>query len=141
MLFETECKKDLGAKPGVINIHKETQCNQNFRTTIWTGEYLQVTVMSIPVGGEIGLEFHEDVEQILQIESGMARVYMGKCKHEVQCFGLADKSSLIIIPTKTWHNIINAGRTPLKLYSIYAPTQHPFGTIHKTKLDSDLAGD
>ena len=136
-----ESNEDLGATPQILCIEKEICCNTNFRKVVWTGENLQVAVMSIPVGGEIGLEFHEDVEQILQIESGMARVYMGKCKHEVQCFGLADKSSLVIIPTKTWHNVINVGRTPLKLYSIYAPTQHPFGTIHKTKLDSDLAGD
>ena len=94
--------------------------------------------MCIPVGGEVGLEFHKDVEQLLQIESGIAHVYMGKTKQSVECFGLADNNSLIVVPTKTWHNIINVGRMPLKLYSVYAPPEHPFGTIHKTKLDSDL---
>lgn len=133
--------KDLGAKPQLLNIHNEVCRNTNFRTTIWTGKNLQVTVMCIPVGGEVGLEFHEDVEQLLQIESGFARVYMGKTKQNIQCLGLADNSSLIIVPTKTWHNVINVGRTPLKLYSVYAPLQHPFGTIHKTKLDSDLEKD
>ena len=139
MLFNDETTKDLGAKPQLINIHNEACQNTNFRTTIWTGENLQVTVMCIPVGGEVGLEFHEDVDQFIQVESGFAQVYMGNSKQCVTCFGRADQNSAIIVPKKTWHNIINVGRTPLKLYSVYAPPEHPFGTIHKTKLDSDLA--
>ncbi len=139
MDFQQNTSKDLGAKPQVFPIRKEVCNNTTFRSAVWTGKNLQVTMMCIPVGGEIGLEFHEDVEQLLQIESGVARVYMGKTKPEVKCLGLADNKNLIIIPTKTWHNIINVGRTPLKLYSVYAPPQHPFGTVHKKKLDSDLA--
>ena len=141
MEFYHQENKDLGAKPQLFNIHSEVCRNTNFRTTIWTGENLQVTVMCIPVGGEIGLEFHEDVDQLLQIESGFARVYMGKTKQTVTCFGVADSNNLLIIPQKTWHNVINIGRIPLKLYSVYAPPEHPFGTIHKTKLDSDLEED
>ena len=141
MLFETECKKDLGAKPGVINIHKETQCNQNFRTTIWTGEQLQVTVMSIPVGGEIGLEMHDDLDQFIRVESGCAKVYMGKTKQDVKFIERANSNYAIVVPAGTWHNVINACSCPLKVYSVYAPPKHPFGTIHKTKLDSDLAED
>lgn len=139
MDFQQENNQDLGAKPQLFNIHNEVCRNKNFRTTIWTGEHVQVTLMCIPVGGEIGLELHEDVEQLLRIESGYARVYMGKTKQSVTCFGLADNNSLIVIPQKTWHNMINVGRTPLKLYSVYAPPEHAFGTVHKTKLDSDLS--
>jgi mannose-6-phosphate isomerase-like protein (cupin superfamily) len=141
MFFETETNKDLGAKPSLINIHNETLCNNNFRTIIWTGEYLQATVMSIPVGGEIGLEIHDDLDQFIRIESGCAAVYMGKCKHDVRFYGKANPDYAIIIPSETWHNIINAGNCPLKVYSVYAPPKHPFGTVHKTKLDSDLADD
>lgn len=141
MDFYNRSNKDLGAKPVVLDIHKETCSNRNFRTTIWTGEHLQVTVMCIPVGGEVGLEIHEDVDQFIQIESGFARVYMGKTKQSVQCLGIANSNSAIIVPAKTWHNIINAQGIPLKLYSVYAPPQHPFGTVHETKLDSDLEGD
>lgn len=141
MEFYHQKSKDMGAKPQLINIHNEVLNNTNFRTTIWTGEHLQVTVMCIPVGGEVGLERHEDVDQLLQIESGFASVYMGKTKQSMTCFGIADQSSAIIVPQKTWHNIINVGRIPLKLYSVYAPPEHPFGTIHKTKLDSDLDED
>ncbi len=138
MDFFNQKSKDLGAKPQLLNIHNEVCQNTNFRTTLWTGEHLQLTVMCIPVGGEVGLEFHEDVDQFLKIESGFACVYMGKTKQCVTCFGTADRDSAIIIPQKTWHNIINVGRMPLKLYSLYAPPEHPFGTIHKKKLDSDL---
>ena len=65
MLFELENNKDLGAQPSVIKIHNEVLHNDNFRTAIWTGENLQVTVMSIPVGGEIGLELHNDLDQFI----------------------------------------------------------------------------
>ena len=139
MNFNNEANKDLGDNPVVLNIHKEICCNTNFRTTLWTGKHLQVTAMCIPIGGEVGLEIHEDVDQFLKIESGCAYVYMGKTKRDVKFLGIANQNSTIIIPAKTWHNIINAQNMPLKLYSIYAPAEHPFGTIHETKMDSDLA--
>ena len=83
MFHKTVNTKDLGAKPGIINIHQETLQNQNFRTALWTGEYLQLTVMSIPVGGEIGIENHDDLDQFIRVESGCAHVYMGKTKKEL----------------------------------------------------------
>ena len=139
MEFFHQERDDFGAEPQVFPIRGMVCRNENFRKAIWTGARLQVTVMRIPVGGEIGLEFHENVEQLLQIESGVARVYMGKTKQCVKYFGQADCNSLIVIPQKTWHNIVNVGYAPLKLYSVYAPPNHPFGTIHATKEDSDLS--
>ena len=141
MSFEAEVNKSLVEKPGVINIHNEVMVNQNFRKEIWTGEHLQITVMSIPVGGEIGLEMHDDLDQFIRLESGCAKVYMGKCKPAVKFVGKVNADCAVVVPAGTWHNIINACSCPLKVYSIYAPPQHPIGTIHKTKLDSDLAED
>ena len=141
MHLEVKDNKDLGAKPSVINIHNETVCNDNFRTAIWTGEYLQVTVMSIPVGGEIGLEMHEHLDQFIRVESGCANVYMGTTKRDVKLVGRVNPNYAIVIPSGTWHNIVNTCSCPLKVYSVYAPPKHPRGTIHKTKLDSDLADD
>ena len=141
MYSETTNNKDLGAKPSLINIHNETICNNNFRTAIWTGEYLQVTVMSIPVGGEIGLGRHEGLDQFIRVESGCANVYMGNCKNQVKFLGRVNPNYAIVVPSGTWHNIINAGPQTLKVYSVYAPPKHPFGTIHETKLDSDLSED
>ena len=141
MFFDGENNKDLGAKPTVINIHNEALHNKNFRTAIWTGEYLQVTVISIPAGGEIGVERHDNLDQFIRIESGCAAVYMGNTRQNMKFVGKIDSDYAIVIPAGTWHNIINACSCPLKVYSIYAPPQHPFGTVHKTKLDADLAED
>ena len=70
MFLESD-HKDSGAKPSIINIRKEAICNHNFRTVLWTGEHLQLTVMSIPIGGEIGLEMHDDLDQFIKVESSL----------------------------------------------------------------------
>ena len=140
MILESD-HKDLGAKPRINNISKEAICNHNFRTVLWTGEHLQLTVMSIPIGGEIGLEMHDDLDQFIKVESGCANVYMGCVKQDVKQVATIHSSYAVIVPAGTWHNIINIGAQPLKLYSIYAPKNHPFGTVHPTKLDADIAGD
>ena len=141
MHCKNETTGDLGNQPTIVNIHKEVCSNNNFRKAIWTGEHLQVTVMSIPAGGEIGLEHHENVDQFIKVEYGVASVYMGKTKQDVKFVGNANSNYAILVPAGTWHNIINEQSTPLKVYSVYAPPQHPIGTIHKTKFDSDLSED
>ena len=131
--------KDLNNPATTINIHKDVCSNNYFRKEIWTGEHLQITVMSIPVGGEIGLEMHDNLDQFIRVEYGMGSVYMGKSKQDVKFVGCVNPDYAILIPAGTWHNIINSQSVPLKVYSIYAPPNHPVGTIHKTKFDSDLA--
>ena len=139
MSFERKESQDFGGKACLIDIRNEALSNENFRKVIWTGEHLQVTVMSIPAGGEIGLEMHDDVDQLVKVEGGCANVYMGACKHQVKCMGKINANYAVLIPAGTWHNIINACSCPLKVYSVYAPPKHSQGTIHKSKLDSDLA--
>lgn len=128
---------DLGPEPLVFNINHATNMNQNFRTTLWTGCHIQLTLMCIPAGGEIGLEIHHDVDQFIRIESGCAKVYMGKRKYDINEEACVDGNYALIIPAGTWHNIVNAGNRPLKLYSLYAPPQHPFGTVHRTRADAE----
>ena len=128
-----------GDKPLLINIDNAACSNNFFRKEIWTGKHLQLTVMSIPSGGEIGLELHTDNDQFLRIEYGVASVFMGATKQGVKFVGNANSDYAILIPAGTWHNVINDGNVPLKLYSLYAPPHHPKGTIHVTKFDSDLA--
>ena len=139
MFFDCEKEKDLTQKSTLINIHDETMANTNFRKEIWTGEYLQVTVMSIPVGGEIGLEMHDNLDQFIRVEGGCAKVYMGACKQQVRLVGKINADYAVVIPAGTFHNIINACSCPLKVYSVYAPPKHPRGTVHKTKLDADIS--
>lgn len=128
--------QDRGPEPLVVNIQCATQSNTNFRTALWTGQNLQLTLMCIPVGGDIGVEIHQDTDQFIRIESGCALVKMGCSQNALTRQQRADSSYALIIPAGTWHNIVNVGSVPLKLYSVYAPPEHPFGTIHRTKLDA-----
>lgn len=130
---------DYGTEPLIVNIDYYATQNPYYRTALWTGNHLQVTLMSIPVNGDIGLEMHPDIEQFIRIEEGYALVMMGKSKTLLNYQQKVNSNYAVIIPAGTWHNIINIGKTPLKLYSIYAPPQHPFGTVHKTKEAAEAA--
>ncbi|NSA20582.1 mannose-6-phosphate isomerase-like protein (cupin superfamily) [Clostridium saccharobutylicum] len=125
--------QDYGPQPYVVNINKATKQNNNFRTALWTGEHIQVTLMSINVGDDIGLEIHPNVDQFIRIEDGQGLVKMGKNKENLDFQARASDDFAIMIPAGTWHNVINTGNKPLKVYSIYAPPQHPHGVVHKTK--------
>ena len=129
--------RDYGCEPFIFNIDHATAMNQKFRTTLWTGEHIQLTLMSIPVGGDIGVEMHPDVDQFIRIERGCAKVYIRNCQKNCVEERVANENYAVIIPAGTWHNIVNVGKCPLKLYSLYAPPQHPFGTIHQTKQDAE----
>lgn len=126
-------KKDYGPNPFVVDIAKATLSNSTFRTALWTGSHLQLTVMCIPVGEEIGLEVHPNVDQFLRIENGQGVVLMGNRKDNLYFKQPVFDNSAIFIPAGTWHNLINTGNEPLKLYTIYSPPNHPWGTVHKTK--------
>ena len=129
--------KDQGKKPYVVDIEELTTENTNFRTAEWTGSFLQLTTMSIAVGGEVGFEIHKDTDQFLRIESGRAKVRMGKTKDNLDYERDAKDDDAIFVPSGYWHNILNTGEEPLKLYSIYAPPHHPAGTVHETYEDED----
>lgn len=131
--------KDYGPTPIVVDIEKATRENDTFRTALWTGSHFQLTLMSINVGDEIGLELHPDVDQFIRIEQGEGLMKMGYRKDDLSFQKRVDSSNAVIIPAGTWHNLVNAGNIPLKVYSIYAPPQHPKGTVHKTRADAMAA--
>lgn len=131
--------RDYGKKPFIVNINQAAKQNKTYRTAIWTGTHLQVTLMSIDVGDDIGLEIHPNVDQFLRIEQGQGIVQMGKSKNNLSLERRVADDFAIVIPAGTWHNVTNTGNTPLKLYSIYAPPNHPFGTVHRTKADAIAA--
>ena len=131
--------KDYGAEPAVLDIEAYTLGNENFRTVLWTGTNLQVTLMTIPVGGEVGLELHPDIDQFLRIEEGEAKVMMGDSKEDLNYVRTAKADHAVFVPAGKWHNLVNIGDKPLKLYSIYAPVEHPYGTVHKTYDDAMAA--
>lgn len=131
--------KDYGKQPFVVNLEDFTKSNNNFRTAVWTGTNLQMTLMSIEVGGDIGGEIHTENDQFLRIETGTALVKMGESESEITFEQEASEDDGIFIPVGKWHNVINIGNEPLKIYSIYAPAHHPFGTIHATRAEADEA--
>ena len=131
--------KDYGAEPTVLNIEAYTMSNNNFRTALWTGAKFQLTLMTIPVGGDVGLEQHIDIDQFLRIEDGQAQVLMGDTKESLTFNQTAEKDFAVFVPAGKWHNLINTGNKPLKLYSIYSPVEHPHGTIHRTQKEAEEA--
>ena len=115
------------------DIERETLANDTFRTAVWTGTHLQLTVMSIEPGGEIGEEVHHGHDQFLRVEGGSARVLLGEESQDVE------DDWAVVVPSGVRHNVVNTGAGPLKVYSLYAPPQHPDGTVHRTKADADAA--
>lgn len=130
---------DHGPNPFVININEASKQNNTYRTALWTGEHLQVTLMSLHPGEDIGLEMHPHVDQFLRIEQGHGVTQMGKNRDRLEFQRNVQDDSAIFIPAGTWHNLTNTGHIPLKLYSIYAPPNHPFGTVHRTKAEAMAA--
>ncbi|MFV0527031.1 MAG: cupin domain-containing protein [Acidimicrobiales bacterium] len=125
---------DPGAVPLVFNVTEATAANTNFRTAAWTTPTLQLTLMDIPPSGDVGLEMHDSVDQFLRVESGRAKVYFGDSEDSVSKYRVVKAGDAILIPSGTWHNVVNLSRwKPLELYSLYGPQQHPQGTIHVTQ--------
>lgn len=129
--------RDHGPMPYVVNIQEAAKQNYNFRLALLTGTYLQLTLMNINAKEDIGLEMHPDVDQFIRIEEGQGLVLMGDSHDRLYYQERVYPGYVIFIPAGKWHNVINTGCTPLKLYSIYAPPEHPWGTVHRTKEDGE----
>jgi mannose-6-phosphate isomerase-like protein (cupin superfamily) len=123
----------------VGDIEALTNDNDTFRTVLWTGANLQLTVMRLATGEEIGVEIHDHVDQFIRVESGSARVTLGPSRDEVEIAHDIAADWAVIVPAGTWHNVINNGIEELRLYSVYAPAEHPPDTVHPTKADATEA--
>ena len=115
------------------DIVARARANTYFREVLSTGPHCQVVVMSIPVGGEIGEEVHERVDQVLVCVEGEAFAVLDGERSTVM------PGHLVHVPAGTRHNLVNGGATDLKLYTVYAPPQHAVGTIHHTKAEADAS--
>lgn len=112
-------------------IASEAEKSSDFRRVLWTGEYTQLVIMTIPVGGEIGAETHPDTDQILTVVSGTGETTIsGQSKKVAQ-------GELIVVPAGHHHNIVNTGPNPLVLYTVYGPPEHADGAVHATKEEAD----
>lgn len=115
-----------------INIEEKTLNNMHFREVLYTTPRTQVVVMTLQPGEEIGLEKHEGHDQFIRIESGEGIAILDGEQHRLED-GVA-----LVIPAGTQHNVLNTSRSEaMRLYTIYAPPEHPDGTIHKTKAEAD----
>lgn len=139
-LIETEPStleyRDFGNDPFVFNIEDYTKQNETYRTALWTGENMQLTVMSLLPGEDIGLEMHSEHDQFIRVEEGEGIVMMGDAEDDLSFQERVEDDFAIMIPAGKWHNVTNDSDKPLKLYSIYAPREHKPNTVHKTRAEA-----
>ena len=114
----------------VDDIEKLTEENEDFRRVLYTGHHLQLVLMSLRPGEEIGEEVHEDRDQFFRIEEGEGEVVIDGVRHEVE------DDDAIIVPAGARHNVICTGDSPLRLYTLYGPPEHRDGVVHPTKADA-----
>lgn len=117
----------------VTNIEKDTLENENFRKVLYTAKNMQLVVMSLNAGEEIGMETHPEHDQFIRVDKGSAKAILNGEESE-----LVD-GSCVIIPAGVEHNIVNTGEGKLKLYTIYSPPEHADSTVHVTKAEADAA--
>ena len=113
------------------SIEQLTLDNDNFRKVLYTGPHLQLVLMSLEVGEEIGAEIHDNNDQFFRFESGV-----GKCIIDNNEYHVADGDA-IVVPAGATHNVINTGTIAFKMYTIYGPPNHQDGTLRKIKEDAD----
>ena len=113
------------------NIEKDTLENKNFRKVLYTGKHIQLVLMSLKVGEDIGAEIHLHNDQFFRFESGV-----GKCIIDGNEYNIKD-GDVIVVPAGAKHNVINVGAAELKMYTIYGPPNHENGTIRNTKEDAE----
>lgn len=114
----------------IDNIEEKTLENANFRKVLFTGSHMQLVVMSLKAGEDIGEEVHDTVDQFFRVEEGEAKFVIDGEENIVK------EDMVAIVPAGSKHNVINVGNGDLKLYTIYAPANHPEGTVHATREDA-----
>ena len=129
--------KDIGPEPQSFDLEKATVQNTINRVVAWSGKYLQLTLMSIPVGEDIGLETHPETDQFLRLDAGRGRVQMGPTREQLDFDREVEDGWAIFVPAGTWHNVTNMGDEPLQLYAVYAPVHHASGKVHGTAADAE----
>ena len=134
--MKSGCNMDCGPKPFVTDIRTEAMRNCNYRTAVWTGGLLQMTLMSIPVGTDVGLEVHPDTDQCLYIEGGMGMAVMGEAKEDLRLRCPVCVNSCVFVPAGTWHNVIKRGflKSPVGLKTAISSgfSAVTFHSLHRT---------
>ena len=129
--------KDVGPEPQTFDLERATIDNTNYRAVAWSGKYLQLTLMSIPPGDDIGLEAHPETDQFLRLDAGRGRVQMGPAKDRLEFDREVEDGWAIFVPAGMWHNITNIGEEPMQVYTVYAPVHHAAGRVQPTAEDAE----
>ncbi|RIJ34481.1 cupin domain-containing protein [Pontibacter oryzae] len=132
----SQLEADRGAKPWALDIEEATVDNTNYRITKWTGNTMQMALMSLKPGEVIDLEIHSGIDQFIRVEQGQAQVMMGKTADKLTFSQNVSDDWAIFIPAGYYHQIENVGKEDLKVYTIYAPAEHLKGTVNKTYHDA-----
>jgi mannose-6-phosphate isomerase-like protein (cupin superfamily) len=129
--------KDIGPQPQSFDLEEATLGNDHYRVVAWSGKYLQLTLMSIPPGDDIGLEAHPGTDQFLRLDGGRGRVQMGPAEDRLDFDREVEDGWAILVPAGTWHNVTNIGDEPIRLYAVYAPVHHAAGAVQPTADDAE----
>ena len=117
-------------KAFIGNIEDRTELNRDFRRVLFTGPHLQLVLMSLEPGEELGEEIHHNTDQFFRVEEGKGEAWIDGRMTQVE------SDMAIVVPAGTRHNLKNTGHKPLKVYTLYAPPEHADGTVHHTKADA-----
>ena len=115
----------------IADIEDLTEENTDFRRVLYTGKKMQLVLMALQPGEEIGTEVHEDRDQFFRIEEGRGTVYIDGAANRVE------DDYAVIVPAGARHNVVNDGDAPLRLYTLYGPPEHKDKVVHKTKEDAE----
>lgn len=126
-------KEDVNVKGFVSNIEQLTEENDDFRRVLYTGHNLQLVLMAIQPGEEIGEEVHDDRDQFFRVEGGEGEIWIDGFCNKVK------PDDGVVVPQGARHNVISTGNEPLRLYTIYGPPEHIDGTVHKTCAEASEA--
>jgi len=119
----------------IDDIEKRTEDNRDFRRVLYTGKHMQLVLMSLQPGEDIGEEIHDEVDQFFRVERGKGEVLIDGRTTKVE------SAAAIVVPAGARHNIRNTGETPLQLYTLYAPPEHADGTVQVTKADAEASSE
>ncbi len=115
----------------VDDIERLTEENDDFRRVLYTGKHLQLVLMALKPGEEIGEEVHEDRDQFFRVEDGKGEILIDGVRHPIK------DDDGVVVPAGARHNVINTGREPLRLYTLYGPPEHKDGVVHPAKADAE----
>jgi mannose-6-phosphate isomerase-like protein (cupin superfamily) len=130
--------KDIGPEPQSFDLESAVVENTDYRAVAWSGKFLQLTLMSIPPGDDIGLEAHPGTDQFLRLDAGRGRVQMGPREDQLDFEQEVEDGWAIFVPAGTWHNVTNIGDEPMRLYAVYAPVHHAPGKVQATAADAEM---